>query len=62
MAALSLAPVAASLVLAHTGHWLVNLMYMAPVVGFLGWLGAVTWRERRDKASPDESRRPEKER
>ena len=33
--------------LAHAGHWLVNLAYLAPVVGFLGWLGWVTVKERR---------------
>ena len=48
--------------LAHTGHWLVNLMYLAPVVGFLGWLGVVTWRERREDASHGEHRISKKER
>ena len=53
---------APALPLAHAGHWLVNLMYLAPVVGFLGWLGVVTWRERRDDASSETPRRPDKER
>ena len=33
--------------IAHAGHWLVNVAYVAPVVVFLGWLGVTTWRERR---------------
>ena len=47
--------------LAHSGHWLVNLMYLAPVVGFLGWLGVVTWRERREEAASEEPRISTKE-
>ena len=47
---LSAAPV---LPLAHSGHWLVNLMYLAPVVGFAGWLGVVTWRERREGSASE---------
>ncbi len=33
--------------LAHAGHWLVNIAYFVPVVGFLGWLGFVTYKDRR---------------
>jgi len=39
--------------LAHAGHWLVNVAYLAPVVVFLGWLGWVTVKERRSEG--DES-------
>lgn len=35
--------------LAHAGHWLVNMAYLAPVVGFLAWLGWVTLKERREQ-------------
>jgi hypothetical protein len=34
--------------LAHAGHWLVNVAYFIPVVGFLGWLGVVTYKDRRE--------------
>jgi len=33
--------------IAHAGHWLVNVAYLAPVLGFLVWLGLTTWRDRR---------------
>ena len=40
--------------LAHAGHWLVNLLYMAPVVIVVGWLSvraiADRRRERREAA------------
>jgi hypothetical protein len=32
---------------AHAGHWLVQIAYFVPVVGFLIWLAWVTVRERR---------------
>jgi threonine/homoserine/homoserine lactone efflux protein len=35
--------------IAHAGHWLVNIAYLAPVVGFLGWLSWTAFRERREK-------------
>lgn len=34
-------------VLAHAGHWLVQVAYFAPVLAFLVWLGITTARERR---------------
>ena len=34
--------------IAHAGHWLVNIAYLAPVLGFLAWLGLTTLRERRE--------------
>ena len=33
------------MVLAHTGHWLLNLAYAAPVIVLVGWLGFVRARE-----------------
>jgi hypothetical protein len=35
------------LLLAHAGHWILNIAYFAPVGGFLVWLGIVTVRDRR---------------
>ena len=37
--------------LAHAGHWLVQVAYFLPVVGFGAWLGWVTLRERRQDRS-----------
>jgi hypothetical protein len=33
------------MVLAHAGHWLLNLAYAAPVIVLVGWLGVVRARE-----------------
>lgn len=38
--------------LAHTGHWLVQVAYLLPVVAFLGWLGWSTLKERRKGGEP----------
>ena len=35
------------IVLAHAGHWLVQVAYFVPVLVFLGWLGFTTLKERR---------------
>lgn len=35
--------------LAHAGHWLVNVAYFIPVVGFLAWLGWTELRNRRER-------------
>lgn len=35
--------------LAHAGHWLVNVAYFVPVVGFLAWLGWTELRNRRER-------------
>ena len=34
---------------AHASHWIVNIAYFAPVVGFLAWLGVSQFRERRGR-------------
>lgn len=44
------------MLIAHASHWLVSLAYLAPVVGFLAWLGMATYRERRDGSNEE---RPE---
>ena len=35
------------IVLAHAGHWLVQVAYFLPVLAFLAWLAFTTVRERR---------------
>jgi hypothetical protein len=50
---------AAVLILAHAGHWLAGLLYLAPVVIVVGALGYQSWKDRRergddaDRAEPD---------
>ena len=44
---------------AHTGHWATSLLYVAPVVGLVGFLALQSRRERRrgrqaDSAPSDE--------
>lgn len=34
-------------VLAHAGHWVVQVAYFLPVLAFLAWLAVTTVRERR---------------
>lgn len=43
--------------LAHAGHWLVNALYLAPVVLFLAWLAVVHVRERRERGAATRDRR-----
>lgn len=33
--------------LAHAGHWLVNVIYVAPVILIVGWIGITSLRDRR---------------
>ena len=40
-------------VLAHPGHWIVQVAYFMPVLAFLVWLGWVTLRERRREREHD---------
>ena len=35
------------MIIAHSGHWLINLMFALPAVGFLGWLAYITIKDRR---------------
>jgi hypothetical protein len=39
---------------AHAGHWLVSLLYLAPVAVIVGFVGWQSWRDRR--ASDDDGR------
>lgn len=45
--------------LAHTGHWLLDLAYLAPFVGLLLWLGLTMLRERRRPPSGERGEEPE---
>jgi len=38
---------------AHAGHWATSLLYLAPVVGLVGFLAVQSRRERRSAAAPD---------
>ncbi|MGH2840539.1 MAG: hypothetical protein ACRDKY_06915 [Solirubrobacteraceae bacterium] len=38
--------------LAHAGHWLVNLLYLAPLVVVVGALGVQALRDRRRGTGP----------
>ena len=40
-------------VLAHPGHWIVQVAYFAPVLAFLLWLVFTTLRERRREREGD---------
>jgi hypothetical protein len=39
--------IAAGLILAHAGHWLAGLLYLAPVVIVVGALGYQSWKDKR---------------
>ena len=39
--------IAAGLILAHAGHWLAGLLYLAPVVIVVGALGYQSFKDRR---------------
>jgi hypothetical protein len=43
------------ILLAHSGHWLLDVAYVAPFAGLLIWLFVTTVRERR-RAAREESR------
>ena len=36
------------MVLAHSGHWLVDLLYLSPLVALAVALGLGKWRERKE--------------
>jgi 4-hydroxybenzoate polyprenyltransferase len=47
----------ALLILAHAGHWLAGLLYLAPVVIVVGALVYQSWKDKRrgdDEPEPDE--------
>jgi membrane protein implicated in regulation of membrane protease activity len=36
-------------VMAHLGHWYVQLAFVAPVIAVVAWLAILGWRDRRDE-------------
>ena len=44
-------PPAVILPVAHAGHWLASLLYLAPVVIVVGALGFQSWKDRREGGS-----------
>jgi hypothetical protein len=38
-----------TLVLAHAGHWIANLLYLAPVLVIVGALSFQSWRDKRGR-------------
>ena len=42
------------IVLAHTGHWIVSVVYAAPAVGILAWVTITTLRDRRRRAEGED--------
>jgi hypothetical protein len=34
-------------VMAHLGHWYVQLAFVAPVIAVVAWLSILSWRDRR---------------
>ncbi len=47
------------ILLAHSGHWLVQVAYILPVAAFILWLLANQMLERRRKAQGDSAREEE---
>jgi hypothetical protein len=47
------------IVVAHVGHWLVNLIYLAPVILIVSWIGITSIRDRRHEHRDDGPRRTE---
>ncbi|MCP9491070.1 MAG: hypothetical protein MSC31_14530 [Solirubrobacteraceae bacterium MAG38_C4-C5] len=44
--------------LAHSGHWLAQVAYVAPVTGYLIFLAVRGWRDRRRGRGPRSEREP----
>lgn len=40
--------------LAHPGHWLADLMYVAPVIAIVGWIGVKSIMDRRRGDAPED--------
>jgi hypothetical protein len=51
--------IAAALILAHAGHWLAGLLYLAPVVIVVGALGYQSVKDRRAGDEDRESAKPD---
>ncbi|WP_187369008.1 hypothetical protein [Baekduia soli] len=44
----------ALLIVAHAGHWIAGLLYLAPVAVVVGALGYQSWKDRRSGGGEDE--------
>ena len=49
----------AVLILAHAGHWIAGLLYLAPVVIVVGALGYQSWKDKRRGDDPDGDEHPD---
>lgn len=45
--------------LAHSGHWLIDVLYVAPFAGLLIWLLVTTLKERRRQAREEAGQGPD---
>jgi hypothetical protein len=52
---------ASALIVAHAGHWLAGLLYLAPVLIVVGALVYQSWKDRRLGDDEDASHGPEHE-
>jgi hypothetical protein len=50
---------ATGLILAHAGHWLAGLLYLAPVVIVVGALGYQSFKDRRQGEDDDADQTPD---
>lgn len=46
------------MVIAHAGHWTVQLLHVAPLLIVLAVLARSSWRDRRRNAASDDHREP----
>jgi hypothetical protein len=51
--------IAAALILAHAGHWLAGLLYLAPVLIVVGALGWQSYKDRREGDDGDADGEPD---
>ena len=47
------------MLLAHTGHWLINVFYMVPVIIVVGFVSIQALRDRRAQAQSDSPEKKE---
>jgi 4-hydroxybenzoate polyprenyltransferase len=51
--------IAATLILAHAGHWFAGLLYLAPVLIVVGALLYQSWKDKRDGEDADGEQEPD---
>ena len=47
------------MILAHSGHWLANVMYVTPVIVVVGWISIQALRDKRAAARSGTSHKKE---